>query len=274
MRKYTESDALAWAQFSGDYNPVHFDLLQARAMGLETLTVHGMRVLLDMKNQLNQAITHTASGNYHFSARLRQAVKCGKPHRLETRLNGVIAKSQLTEEASGECCFSGKLQATENPLIGEELMLKNLTATELMAMSKTLPADISETSLWEFFDAVMFERIVQSPETLGFIQDLLPELNARSLAEAFIQVPVVQTHHDVHFSSELLKPCRKLSSFSPLFYRILPTLILGDRQQGFVIRAAIQGRYETNALIMTTITLKTWPLCTSSKRNLNDANYQ
>ena len=45
--QYTLADANRWAEFSGDYNPIHFDLEQARLRG-EGLRVHGMRALLEI----------------------------------------------------------------------------------------------------------------------------------------------------------------------------------------------------------------------------------
>lgn len=41
--RYTLADARQWAAFSGDDNPIHFDLAAARAMGDGRLSVHGMR---------------------------------------------------------------------------------------------------------------------------------------------------------------------------------------------------------------------------------------
>ena len=43
---YTLADARQWAAFSGDENPIHFDLAAAREMGAGQLSVHGMRALL------------------------------------------------------------------------------------------------------------------------------------------------------------------------------------------------------------------------------------
>lgn len=53
---YSLNDAERWAEFSGDYNPIHFDLQQAQHLGQVQLTVHGMRAMLDIKYQLSTAL--------------------------------------------------------------------------------------------------------------------------------------------------------------------------------------------------------------------------
>jgi acyl dehydratase len=43
------SDIARWADFSGDYNAIHFDRASALKAGLEGLVVHGMLVLLTVR---------------------------------------------------------------------------------------------------------------------------------------------------------------------------------------------------------------------------------
>ena len=49
---FNRSDAERWAAFSGDFNPIHFDLDAARALGTDHLIVHGMLALLHAKAAL------------------------------------------------------------------------------------------------------------------------------------------------------------------------------------------------------------------------------
>ena len=46
----------SWARFSGDFNPIHFDLEKARLAGSPAIIVHGMLPLLYVK----QAVTRQA----------------------------------------------------------------------------------------------------------------------------------------------------------------------------------------------------------------------
>ena len=49
-----------WAEFSSDFNPIHFEAEQARKAGLDDLVVHGMLALLPVKQAVSRA--HAASG--------------------------------------------------------------------------------------------------------------------------------------------------------------------------------------------------------------------
>lgn len=259
---YDVQDVRAWAKFSGDYNPIHFDLQQARAMGMETLTVHGMRALLDMKNHLSHTLAPVNSGYYRFSARLRQAVKCQTPYRLISTLDasGISASSYLTELASGTRCFSGKLTGMSQRFSESVPLNRALTAKELTAFDAAYPSDKPDVIVWELLDAILFERLVSASETLDCVREVLPHLSAQSLADVFKQIPVVQTHHDVYFSQQ--HRVTRDTFDRPFCYGLLPTLIIGNRVQGFVIRMSIQGGYDQHPSIMTAITLKTWPVQT------------
>lgn len=78
---YTLSDAQRWAAFSGDYNPIHFDLQHAQRFGQQALTVHGMRAMLDIKYQLSTGLLPClpATDFLRFNTRLRQPVLCNTP---------------------------------------------------------------------------------------------------------------------------------------------------------------------------------------------------
>lgn len=46
-----------WALFSGDWNPIHFDLSAARRLGADRLIVHGMLALLHVKQEASAQLT-------------------------------------------------------------------------------------------------------------------------------------------------------------------------------------------------------------------------
>ncbi|MBO1916418.1 MaoC family dehydratase [Providencia rettgeri] len=56
--RYTLEDAKQWASFSGDDNPIHFDLEWVKAKGGDQLSVHGMRALLDVKQFASESLNH------------------------------------------------------------------------------------------------------------------------------------------------------------------------------------------------------------------------
>jgi hypothetical protein len=62
-----------WALFSGDWNPIHFDINAARSVGAERLVVHGMLALLHVKQSSTSRMRESAvvDGRQEFSAFFR-----------------------------------------------------------------------------------------------------------------------------------------------------------------------------------------------------------
>lgn len=259
---YTLRDAEQWAAFSGDYNPIHFDLPQVRKMGGEQLNVHGMRAMLDMKRHLSaRLLADTPEQDFYiFSARMRRPVLYQTPYHLQMADNGTSVTGELINRATQESCFSSKL-VSARPLVLEDCAQEySLTQAEVMEFAQQFPGEVSDiTQTWSFFDALLFQLLVKSPETLAMDTSSLPKLRATTLIDVCAQIPVVQTHHETHFSAKFFTS-DSLHIEERLQYAIQPMLVMGDKNSGFVLRAAIQAKTQQQPLIMTAITLKTWPL--------------
>lgn len=104
---YSLNDAERWAEFSGDYNPIHFDLQQAQHLGQVQLTVHGMRAMLDIKYQLSTALLPLLPGGefLRFNARLRQPVQCHTSYQLQLSEAAGQVSGNLIDICSGESCL-------------------------------------------------------------------------------------------------------------------------------------------------------------------------
>ncbi len=136
-----------------------------------------------------------------------------------------------------------------------------LTAAEVMTLARRFPGEVSDiTQTWGFLDALLFQLLVQSPATLATLSAAFPELAAETLIDVFAQIPVVQTHHETHFSAQLFTPNPHFHLAERLYYQISPMLIMGDQHSGLVLRVEIQANTLSQPLITTAVTLKTWPL--------------
>ncbi|HEI6965324.1 TPA: hypothetical protein SK282_001950 [Yersinia enterocolitica] len=262
---YTVNDAERWAKFSGDYNPIHFDLRHAQHLGQEQLTVHGMRAMLDIKYQLSAALLSAMpkADFLRFNVRLRQPVLCQTAYQLQLRQAVGVVNGELRDMANGESCFNSKLRSGPTLEPVESTKWVTLSAAEVYQSSQQFPGNAAEpTECWGFFDALLFKLLVAAPETLASAKQVLPGIQADSLIDIFKHVPVIQTHHDVHFSADLLRTDSHLFIRRGLQYTIEPTLIVGNAEDGWVLRAAIQARSDAGPLITTAVTLKTWPLAT------------
>lgn len=250
---YTLEHAHEWAEFSGDYNPIHFDVNKAKAMGIEGLTVHGMRALLDMKK--SQDFPSDTADYYRFNARLRNPIKCHTEYKIVKTNN----QCQLIENETDSCFFSARLERISPPV--EQVTTKNLTlsADELLNIRREYPF-MKNVCEWSFLDSVLFRLIVKSPEIFEAIKVKLPDLHAGTLTDIFREMPVVQTHHEIVFSRQFLLSSPGSNDFH---YGMLPLLVVGDYKQGLVVRIAMQGYYFTHSYITTAITLKLKPMALS-----------
>lgn len=262
---YSVRDAERWAAFSGDYNPIHFDLQRARALGGDDLSVHGMRALLDMKQFLAAALDQTAPQGkvYLFSARLRQPVICHKAYRiaLSGPMDSVRLGAKMVDDADGAVCFSAKIAAAKPLEAGSRIRAKYYSVDELQALSLCFPVAAGAPGrLWSFLDAVLFQRIVEAQETLQMVKEAFPTMAASTLGEVFEQVPVVQTHHDVQFDACLLDPGGVVLLEKGLCCAIQPPLVMGSQESGFVLSISVQAWIDERPLISTSVALKTLPM--------------
>ncbi|MES2939463.1 MAG: MaoC family dehydratase [Pseudomonadota bacterium] len=90
----------AWAQFSGDYNPIHFDLHKARSAGLDGLVVHGMLASLPIKAALTDGTGAAASRWMKYHGVFRKPIPHG-------------SSSLLTLQASRTSGLGFRLNARE-----------------------------------------------------------------------------------------------------------------------------------------------------------------
>lgn len=92
---FNSADLAKWAGFSGDYNPIHFDVDEARRVGADGVIVHGMLALLPLKQLLHDRANEDNGGGkgLRFKALLRAPVVVDQVHTvaLEDKARGKIA---------------------------------------------------------------------------------------------------------------------------------------------------------------------------------------
>ena len=111
--RYDSDDIAAWAGFSGDFNPVHFDRDVAARLGMPDVPVHGMRVMLDVKSALHRVACERPAaeqGALLFKATLRAPVLRDRPYQLHVDPGANRLKFSVVDETSGETCINGYLR--------------------------------------------------------------------------------------------------------------------------------------------------------------------
>lgn len=261
---YSLHDATQWAAFSGDHNPIHFDLKQAQQLGLPQLTLHGMRAMLDIKYQLSQALLPMVptTGFLRCNTRLRQPILYDAPYQLQLSQGRDQVSGILIANHNGEHCFSSRLRHSPRGDLTDTGTWMTVSSNEVYQFSQQFLHDAtSPARCWGFFDALLFRLLITAPQTLAAAKQILPWLQAESLIDIFRSVPVIQTHHDVQFSADFMgtHPPHLLVR-TALHYAVEPTLIVGDQHDGWILRATIHAHLDAGPVITTAVTLKTWPL--------------
>lgn len=267
---FSQEDALKWAAFSGDHNPIHFDAERAKAVGMDSMTVHGLRAMHYMKNHFHNMLlsSESAGEHYRFSVRLRQSIQYHVPHKILASCNthnGTVS-GQLINTLTDESCFSATLGPVSALPSSKMALMQCISGQEYRALYQQFSSGLNEQNCpWIFEDALLFRCLMQSTDVLRTLADVLPEIKAMTPQEMFEQLPVVQTHHEVHFSDALRHFLAPTAEYSQAFrFDFQPPLVLGDRENGFIIRLCCQGGFDPENLLTTSITLKTWPAVPST----------
>lgn len=272
-RIYTQADAQHWAEFSGDFNPIHFDTSLSGSSQIMANSVHGMRALLDVKQALANAWPISCGANwFHFNARFLAPLRCGQRNRLSVEQKNARVIGQFVDLNSGTACITARLQGCDVPeWESKEGAVGRLDEPLLREWMQGCPGlDFSGVWQWAFLDAVLFRTLLSSNIINDVLKPLYPALSAGSLTELFKRVVVVQTHHETGFHRRILP----MTSFQNIGWRILPALLItGDAHNGVVCQLTIVGSDEVGPLMSSVVTLKTLPekdLINNHKESTNE----
>lgn len=253
---YTLKDAHHWAAFSGDYNPIHFDLNWVQAQGLDQLSVHGMRVLLDAKQFASKQICHDVAPNNAYIkcvVRLRNPLWNDKTYHLVTRNKaGSVAVLSAEDQKNSLTCQLSSLNTFD---LNDSETMNCLSSDEVAILQSSFAVFSKELYDWQFIDAVMFQYLIHDDALLRQenIATWLPE--GTTLKDIFSDYPIVQTHQEIIFESSLLQKWVPAVTPEPIHISIQPSLVIGDIETGLLICIKTIARYK-NKLVSNSITLK------------------
>jgi hypothetical protein len=90
---FSKLNLLRWAEFSGDFNPIHFDIERARLAGSKGIIVHGMLALLAVKQAADKLIDRQSDGVWHsVKARLKMPLQLDTTYRLSVTSSAHLNK--------------------------------------------------------------------------------------------------------------------------------------------------------------------------------------
>lgn len=253
---YTQEDAQKWASFSGDYNPIHFDLEWVNTRGGQQLSVHGMRALLDAKQFASEQFCQQllpAAAYIKCVVRLRNPLWNFMPYHLVAKnKQGSVAIVSSQEQHT---CLTCQLSSLENDDIRQTELTDSISIEELVLLQDTFLLLSNDVYEWQFIDAVLFQHLIHDQAVLRqkVMTKWLPE--GSTLNDIFSQYSIVQTHQEVIFDRQFLQKWYLDTISEPIKLSIQPALVLGDRESGLLVSIKTVASYQ-NKFISSSITLK------------------
>ena len=221
-----------WAQFSGDRNPIHFDLAHARAAGVDALIVHGMLAMLPMKQALSQALPPT--GWTKFRTLLRKPIAHGQRVVFDTRPAGEGLAFRLHDTSGQVEHFRGTYGRVDDPtsqLQGDVPRPRPLDPAHLERFHAAYP-DVRER--WIALDAIVFSEFMRT--RLHVVERLAHAHMMRLSGGAPVSRVVVQSSHTVTFDAAFFDQDAKAGAWNRLSHALLaPELLAGGNQIGGVV---------------------------------------
>ncbi|WP_175998024.1 MaoC/PaaZ C-terminal domain-containing protein [Burkholderia stabilis] len=221
LLRYGANEIRAWAMFSGDFNPVHFDLVTAARLGLPDVPVHGMRVMLDVKSALycdSSATWGAGCKPLLFKATLRAPVLCDTTYRLHIKRGVNRSGFSVVNDNDGKICVNGYLRsATPSEMAGGGASQAIVTGADLRAEA-THFATLTDNarSVWLLLDALLFRHLLLHEGALfGDVAHLLGFDDVSSAHCLMARMTVLQTHH-----TTLIAPLAQRLTIDALFEAI------------------------------------------------------
>jgi len=234
-----------WARFSGDYNPIHFDIERARELGVDALIVHGMLAMLPVKRGIAGFADPDGAATpawRRFRALLRAPIPHGGRLRLSTR-NGARGLQFRADGADvEEEYFRGSFGVAGDPVAAVLQTPVILPDTVLdAALLSGFHRFYGDSEGWVALDAVLFADFMRTK-----IEPLLDWTRARAgehMASGIAQALIVHTSHTVTFATAACGPDGiAWRAGSHIAYEVrTPEVIAGDSQLICTIPLAVKA---------------------------------
>ena len=209
--------ARRWADFSGDFNPIHFHADLARKAGLKGAIVHGMLALLHVKQAAASELDHAGcvGGWKQFKALFREPLLRGRDARIELRRRQDAVSFRLISE--GISHFSGTHSSTSSPgFPGSEIAHSALIEGATVRKQEDAFRDSFPfvRAPWVFLDSIAFAEILR----IGL--DLAPIQSAAHAARNAGQITKQMSHRVVFDPARTIAMLDGIRSGIPLRYAI------------------------------------------------------
>jgi hypothetical protein len=194
---FTAADVKKWADFSGDYNPIHFDPDRARLAGAEGPIVHGMLALLPVKQAVSDKLLMRSPNEVwlRFKALFQRPVPQDRSQSIVlTQKSLESLKFRVESEGDKRKHCHGSASLVARPEVVGIANRAKLQTVPLEAVAEDFASFLidfpSVRSPWIWLDALVFSN---------FVKYHLPEMMAKTIGHAYQIAPTVDA-----FSEALL----------------------------------------------------------------------
>lgn len=207
--------AKAWAAFSGDYNPIHFDPQFARnTIGSEGTVVHGMLAMLGLK-QASARADWPEEGWLQWTGMLKQAMPGNVGYTQEVNATGPGSKIRFKlgcADGQGKNILGNCAEVDFDSHRYMEPPRYSIAAEDFRGRLASFCRDFPDVHCaWIALDALMFAEYIQKHSINTFRDDIIrrfgPEMELDFGRSSML---TMQTHHRDTFRSRLLKDLSEL----------------------------------------------------------------
>lgn len=197
------SEVERWAAFSGDFNPIHFDLAHARRAGQAELIVHGMLALLPVKERFASASNsggNAKDGWMEFRALFRSPIPHTAPLQLlitpgrEGHIFRCRAPGTEREYFRGSCKPASPPE--HGNADGPAASGRKIDATLIRQFARSYPATVAP---WIALDAIVFSEFMR--HEIGPIEQRIHAQMAAAGTADDKAILAMQLSHSVLFNS-------------------------------------------------------------------------
>ncbi len=225
------SEVEKWAKFSGDYNPIHFNLEEAKNAGLNGLILHGMLALMPVKQAVSKDYIQENPGDVgwmKFRALFRNPIAHDGLVSLGTKPwdNGLTFRICAYESKHEH--FRGAFTPVEDPTpqvanSGVEVNYSTILCSENLGCFSEYYPGIKER--WIELDAIIFSEFIRSK--MKVVEDMTQLYGANKGKRSLFQIS-----HSVIFDKSYFSNAQPdESDWRQISYGItVPEMIISDDQ--------------------------------------------
>lgn len=224
LTQFSSQHLRSWADYSGDFNPIHFDPeIAGKVTGNDDVVIHGMLAMMHLKRA--SCVPGDDGKWVQWHAMLRQAMPLQQPYQIVSEKKPGAAKMRTRlEDLNGQLYMSALTQACEVPEWHETTERFALATDTAFQRLQECVADFPVCSpAWIALDAMMFSRYVQEHGNQVFHEDFFRHIGpacADDLAAG--KIVVMQTTHSSLFAQDLRADTNDLR-FSQFEYAVHTT---------------------------------------------------